>query len=124
MKILGIDYGSKRIGLAVSDEKGILARPLLTLKNSQLVISQIKEICQKEDVEKVIVGLPIRLKGGESLQTKEVKDFAKKLGQLLDLLIIFESEIFTTKIAKEVSRKKVDQRAAQIILQSFLDKQN
>lgn len=123
-KFLGIDYGARRIGLAVSDKDGILARPLLTLENNQSVANQIKDICQEEAVEKIIIGLPVRLKGGESLQTKEVKEFAGRLEKSLDLPIVFESEIFTTKIAREAGTKKVDERAAQIILQSFLDKQN
>lgn len=120
MRYLGIDYGSKRIGIALSDSQGHLAFPYGVVGR----IEDVFAVIRKENVSKVIVGLPIPLRGRESSETKAVRRFAAKLKHALRLPIEFESEMFTTKIAERYTAKeKADASAAALILQSYLDKQ-
>ena len=123
MRYLGIDYGDKRIGIALSDEQGILAFPFATIENGKGAIDQIKKICSEQEVEKIIVGLPISFGMRETEQTGKVRLFAKKVGKETGLTIEFENEILTSKMAgKEgVSRQKIDESSAAIILQSWID---
>lgn len=127
MRYLGIDYGSKRIGLALSDEKGLLAFPYKTLNgaNSDTIIKEIKKIISKENVEKIVIGLPFTLKSQMSFQAQKVRRFGEALSSLVQLPIVFENEIFTSRMAEKsgVSREKLDASAAALILQDFLDKQ-
>lgn len=124
MRYLGIDYGEKRIGLALSDEKGHIAFPYRTMPNVKTLFNDITGIAKKEGVEKIVVGLPIPFSGGESRQALEIKKFAERLKKELSVPIEFENEVLTTKMAERssVSRKHLDQSAAAIILQSHLDK--
>lgn len=125
MRYLGLDYGSKNIGLAISDEKGRIAFPYKVIYNNSKVFAEIKFIIKKEKVTKIIIGLPVPFSGKENLQTEEVKIFAKKLEQKIKMPIEFGNEILTTKSAKVGSTKEtVDSSAAAIILQSYLDKKN
>lgn len=133
MRILGIDYGEKRIGLAVSDEKETLASRFLTLENKSLKksIKEIKKIVSEENIKKIVVGIPIGFRG-DSEQTKAVRKFIGELKKNIDLPIIEINEIFTSKMAEENLReagmkdvkKVIDQEAARIILESYLDKGN
>ena len=119
MRYLGIDYGSKRIGIAVSDEGGIIAFPRAAVKTADDVVKTIG----LEKIGKVIVGLPMGAGGQETAQTKIVRAFAAALGKAVSLPIEFENEVLTTKIAERHSpRKAVDASAAALILQSYLDK--
>lgn len=119
MRYLGVDYGQKRIGLALSDSEGRLGLPYGTAQN----IDEVSLAAKKEGVGKIVIGLPMLLSGGESAQTREVRRFAIRLKKILQLPVEFESEIFTTKIAGRHSKKdKADASAAALILQSYLDK--
>lgn len=131
MRYLGIDYGDKRIGVALSDEQGILAFPFATVENGKGAIDQIKKICSEQEVEKIIVGLPISFGMRETEQTGKVRLFAKKLGKETGLTIEFENEILTSKMARQtarqagkkgVSKQKIDESSAAIILQSWMDR--
>jgi putative holliday junction resolvase len=128
MRYLGIDYGKKRIGLAISDEGGAIAFPRtqLTIYNSQLTIKSINDILKKEEVEKIVVGLPVTFGGKESAQTREARAFGEKLQKALQLPVEFENELLTTKMAFRggVAKNKVDAASAAILLQSYLDKIN
>lgn len=127
MKYLGIDYGDRRIGAAVSDEEGKIAFPLLqfTNKGFDLAARQIKKIIKKEEIAKVVIGLPVSLRGQETKQTKKTRKFAEKLKKAISISVEFENEMLTTKIARENSAKKsIDSSAAAIILQSYLDRMN
>lgn len=128
-RILAIDYGTKKIGLAISDETNKIALPFLNLEgqSQENFIKEIKEICQKEKIKEIILGLPKTLEGKEAKQAKKVKKFAQFLKKALDLPIIFEDERFTSKMAQkflERDKKKDDKVAAQILLQGYLDKEN
>jgi len=133
MRILGIDYGSKRIGLAISDEEGLLAFPYLTCETEKLKKERynlLKEICKKESVEKIVIGLPISFSGKEEQQARDTRGFAQDLKEALNLPVEFENEVLTTELAKrhfkgmgyKHVKVKLDASAAAIILQSYLDK--
>ena len=126
MRYLGIDYGKKRIGLALSDESGKLAFPLIQLTTyKQLTTKNLKRIIRENRVGVVVVGLPITFGGGESQQTKEVRVVGQKIENELKLKVEYENEILTTKMAEKsgVPKNKLDAVSAAIILQSYLDKQ-
>lgn len=124
MRHLGIDYGEKRIGLALSDPEGIIAMPYETIANSKSIAGYIAAIVKKESVGRIVVGLPIPFSGDESEQTRKVKKFIEKLKKLSEVGVDTENEIFTTKIAKSsgVSERHLDAASAALILQSYLDK--
>ena len=124
MKFLGVDYGDKRVGIAVSDESGIFAFPRAVLQNTGKIFDEIKKICAEEVIEKIIVGVPISFSGGQSAQAGKVFAFVKSLKSYIAIPIENENEIFSTKAALDMgaSKEKIDQSAAAIILQSYLDR--
>lgn len=134
MRILGLDYGKKRIGIAISDENQKYAFPYLTLENKgkNFVFAKIKMITETEKVEKIVMGFPLTLKGKTKEAAQDVQNFASRLKKFLNLPIILEDERLTSQLAgrllKENPQKKakqkstVDQQAAVIILQGYLDK--
>lgn len=120
MRYLGIDYGEKRIGLALSDEGGKIAMPYGVVNYFNKILS----ILKKEKVGKIVIGLPVGFSGQESAQTLETKKFAEALGKKVKLPIELENEVLSTKIASRFSAKdKIDASSAAVILQSYLDKQ-
>ena len=135
-KILGIDYGEKRIGLAISDEEKKYAFSRSALINDQAkdVVAAISEFCSKEQVIAIVVGLPLNQHGQPGPAARKVQDFAKLLGDNLKVEIFFEDERFSTTLATSLLkaagkntkkiRPLVDQDSARIILQTFLDKKN
>jgi len=132
-RILGLDVGDKRIGLAVSDELGITAQPAGTLIRSRTSedCEKIAELAREYEATLILVGLPKRLNGSESPQTKKVEDFIGRLEQHTDVQIRPWDERLTTKSAegslieanmrRKSRRKIVDSVAAQIMLQHHLD---
>lgn len=129
MRYLGIDYGDKKIGLAVSDVGGRIAFPKKTVFNSgdERIIEQIKSFIEEEDVSMVIVGLPLALSGKETEQTKKVLSFADELKKNIVLPIDFENEMLTTRLVEKsggVKKEHIDEAAAAVILQSYLDRVN
>lgn len=131
MRYLGIDYGSKRIGLSLSDPLLITAQPLKVLENTAVAFDEISKICSNYGVEKIIVGLPKTLKGKNSSATQKVIAFTNKLRQKIPhIKIVFYDERLSTaealKLTKgHISAKKqkeiIDKLAASYILQGFLD---
>jgi putative Holliday junction resolvase len=126
MKYLGIDYGEKKIGLAIADSETKIASPYKILINSKDISSKISEICYKEDIDKIIIGLPLTLKNSTSKQTKIVLNFIDKLKKIIDLPIIEQDERLSSGYAKELIKQMKtkhldDDVAAMIILQSYLD---
>ena len=126
MRYLGIDYGEKRVGLALSDEEGQIALPYRTVSNTKTLFNEIAAVIKQENVGRIVVGLPVPFSGGESEQTREVKKFIEKLKKLSGAPVDTENEIFTTKMAKDsgVQQEHLDKASAAIILQSYLDKKN
>lgn len=132
-RALGIDYGSVRIGLALSDELGMLAHPLETLKPDKQTLPRIVEIVRTKDVDTVVIGIPKTMKGELGPAAEEAQAFAGKLRSLLPVPLIEWDERLTTVAAhralQEAGKKTrqtrgyVDQVAAQMILQGYLDQQ-
>jgi putative Holliday junction resolvase len=135
-RILAIDLGTKRTGLAVTDPLKILANPLETIETSQLM-AYLKSYCTKEEVETLVLGLPTRLNGQDNEMTPRVMKLKEELEKAFpDLKIALVDERFTSKIAmqsmiamgsKKKDRKEkagnLDKVSAAIILQSYLERQ-
>lgn len=126
MRYLGIDYGSRRIGLALSDEEGRIAFPRHTLQrlSDAQAVRKIAALVKKERIGTVVVGLPWGLDGNDTDQTRAARSFGEKLGRALVIPIAYENEMFTTRMAHAsgADKKHVHESSAALILQSFLDK--
>jgi len=122
MKVLGVDYGKKWVGMAISDDERKMAFPYETLENNFKLFSRLNEIIKKEGVYKIIIGLPLNKKMKATNQTTEVENWAEKLIKEVDLPIDFENEIFTSKVADKYEAKNRHSAAAAILLQSYLDR--
>ena len=132
-RILSIDYGTSRVGFAVSDPLHIIATPLKTIKNksNQDLLKQIGLIVKEYAIKSIVLGLPLGLNGEETKQTQTVKIFSETL-EKNNYKVIFEDERLTTVLAKkEIIKQKIstgknksliDQVAAAFILQNYLDK--
>ena len=125
MKYLGMDYGDKHIGIAISDEDGKFAFPRVVLDNNlDKVLFFLKEFIETEKVGEIILGLPLNFSMGETKQTKKVREFAEILKNNLDIEVAFQNEILSTKEVQKgggASSKMIDASSAALILQSFLD---
>src|SRR3989344_1039579 len=127
MRYLGIDYGSKRIGVALSDEEGRVAFPHSVVVNNSRAIATIAELIEGSGAGGVVVGESSNFKGERNKIQNEIDDFVKKLeAKEMDFEVIFEPEFLTSVQARAImgENKKNDASAAAIILQSFLDGQN
>ena len=132
-RVLGIDYGDSRIGLAMSDPLKIIASPFNTIRNegNEKCLQVFQSLIKEKDVEAIVVGLPIGLKGQETVQTKKVREFVSLL-YALNLPIRLEDERLSSvsaeksmiqqKIKTGHNKGMIDQRAAAILLQQYLDR--
>jgi putative holliday junction resolvase len=133
-RYLGLDVGNRRIGVAVSDELGLTAQPVMTLERKRGRrddLRSLARLCRRFGVAGIVVGNPILLSGEAGSQAAKVQAFAAELGQLTGLPIHLWDERLTTHEAHQIlyeagherqkHRKVVDQVAAVLILQSFLD---
>ena len=135
-RILGVDYGERRIGLAISDALGMIANPLPTItrrRGKRPPIAEIERIAAEREVEAIVVGLPLDEHGDESAWTAEVRAFGEKLGERAALPVHFVDERMTSARAERVIREsglprhkreekgRVDATAAVFILQHHLD---
>lgn len=133
-KLLGLDVGTKTIGLALSDRTRMLATPMKTLVKSKVLINveELQGVIHAEDVVGLVIGLPLNMNGTEGPRCDSVRDFAKNIGAHIDLPICFWDERLSTvaatdmMIEADLSRKKqkllVDKIAASLILQPALDR--
>jgi putative Holliday junction resolvase len=133
MRILGLDYGDRRIGVAICDELGMTARGITTVvrKNRDADLAAIAGFVERFGVEKIVIGYPLRLDGSEGIQCDKVNRFARRLETRLSIPVIRRDETLSTKEAEEPLRKTgvrrekrrgiVDRLAASIILQGYLD---
>ena len=132
-KILGLDFGGKNIGVAISDELGLTAQPIETIKRKSLKedLRYISNLVKKHQIIKIVVGLPRNMNGSLGNQARKVLTFAERLQKELDLPVITWDERLSTVavtrvlIDADISRKKrkrlVDKLAAAYILQGYLD---
>jgi putative Holliday junction resolvase len=131
-KILGVDFGTVRVGLALSDDWGMFAAPLETVPRVHAV-KRIQEIIQQHDIRILVLGMPRNMNGTYGPRAEEVRAFALQIQKQIAAEIKFVDERLTTQaveklmIHADVSRKRrkevVDQLAAQQILQTYLDMQ-
>jgi putative Holliday junction resolvase len=136
MRVLGVDPGSRRIGLALSDEDGIIASPLGTVqvKAREQGAREVAALAAEHQVCTIVVGLPLRLDGSEGEAVRLARWFAERLGTLTKLPIELWDERMSTLAAERALRSagvrgsaqrgKVDRVAAALLLQSFLDAQH
>jgi len=126
-KILGIDYGDSRIGIAISDSENRIALPykIIENKDEEFFVHELKYVCKKESIDKIIVGLPLALSGEETVQTKKVRDVVETLKREFTVPVETEDERMSSKLAGiMVGNNKDDANAAAIILQGYLDRQS
>ena len=126
MRYLGVDYGTKRVGIAVSDEGGTLAFPYAILDNNKALLGKIEDICSRESIETIVVGESVDYKGNPNIVMKEIEQFIIELRSRVTVPIITEREFLTTQQARffQQEKERVDDSAAAIILQSYLDRKN
>ncbi len=126
MRLLGIDYGTKRVGLALSDESGRFAFPYQVLINTgdQKVANDIAAICQKEGVTQIVLGESRDYRGEANPVMKQITSFQKQLAEKTGLPIILEPEFLTSAEAERLQGKTAehDASAAALILKSYIDR--
>jgi putative holliday junction resolvase len=127
MRVLALDYGSARCGCALSDPSGTIATPLGTVErpDSRRGMRDLGELVREREVELVVVGLPLSLRGTDTAQTLAARDFAQRLSRQLpdDVAVELHDERFTTRLAQRTPAIPVaseDSRAAAHLLESWL----
>lgn len=133
-RIIGIDYGRKRVGVAVSDPLGIFASALETVHSAK-IIEYLKNYAQKETIVRFVVGYPVNMNGAPSEAAKDVDVFLKHLAKAFqDVPVVLEDERFTSVLAHRAmidggmkkqdrrNKESVDKISAAIILQSYMDR--
>lgn len=135
MRILGLDYGSKTVGVAMTDALGMTVQPYKTIqrdRESKLrqTLSEIAEIVEQYQIEKIVMGLPLNMDDTEGDRAAKTRDFAEKLKLRVAIPIEFTDERLTTMEAEEIldqsgiprseQKKVIDQVAAQLILEQYL----
>ena len=133
MKVLGLDYGEARIGVAVSDALGMLATPLDTIceKDRQKQLEKTAEVARLHGVEKLVVGYPKHMDGTVGHRAVYTEEFAKELSSILDIpYVMWDERLSSTEahrilesggVSGKKRKTKVDKIAAVIILQGYLD---
>ena len=123
-RFLGVDFGAKRIGIAVSNPEGTIAFPREIVRGGAGAAERILAIAKEEGMATIVVGLPLGQGGNDTDQTMRVRAFVRELRRATAMPIEFENEIFTTRMAHAsgVKKDRLDASAAAIILQSYLDK--
>ena len=124
MKVLALDYGSARTGVAVSDPTGTLARPLEVVEHASTTagLKRLAELVEREGVERIVVGLPVTLRGERGAQAEETEAFVSALGAVTAVPIESFDERFTTKLAEaQPSEAPSDAVAAAHLLSTYLE---
>ncbi len=131
MRYLAIDYGTKRTGLAVCDRAETITSPLTVIQGQKGLLKKIAEIVEKEDIEAVVLGLPLNMDGSEGNQTKLVLKFGKQLQNCLKIPVLLQDErlssfsaeekLNSAKYTRRKRKKCLDAIAAAEILKSFLE---
>lgn len=129
-KILAIDYGERKIGLAISDDEQGFAftHQVLDNKNLNYVTQQLQSICQEENIEEIIIGLPLSLSGEEKSMAKSVRNFVYQLTGTLTLPVSLEDERMTSSLSEELlktvarsgKKDQIQMESARILLDDVL----
>ena len=132
-RLLGIDPGSKNIGIAICDERKVVATPLKIIKkkNFQILLKEIKDIIKENDIKGVVIGNPINMDGSSSKSSQSASDFAKNLSKNITIPIVLWDERLSSEGSFKITRdldtnvtnrvKKLDKNAAAFILQGAID---
>lgn len=138
MRILGLDYGQKTVGVAISDENAIIAQPLETIERKhenklRQTFARIEAIIEQYNVDKIVLGLPKMMNNTEGVRVELTKEFAENLERRTGIAIELEDERLTTVEANRIleetgvpvsgRKEHIDKMAAAIILQSYLDRE-
>jgi len=135
MRILGLDYGSVRVGVAISDPCGIIAQPkgFIKAEPKKECVAEIDKICSDLNVEKIVIGLPLHMSGEEGASAVAARELGVAIQDKINIPIFFIDERLTTVSAEkalmeanvkgEKKKEKVDSVAAAIILQLYLDRE-
>ena len=135
MRYLGLDYGSKTLGVSLSDETATIASVLKTIRYSEekVLLNELKSIIEEFNIKEVILGLPLNMNGSDSVRGAETFEFKKKIEDNLKVKVHLQDErlstteaeklLIQTKIRRKNRKKVIDSLAAVIILQTFLDKE-
>jgi len=126
MRLLGIDYGTKRVGIALSDKSGSFAFPNCVLKNDENLFKNISDICRREEVKKIILGQSLNYKGEVNPIMKDAELLKLDIEETLHIPVEYESEFLTSVEAERIQGrgKMLDASAAALILKSYIDKHN
>lgn len=133
MKHLGIDYGTKRIGVAVSDDTGSIAFPLTVVESGPKALEEVANIARVNSVEAIVIGESRNYKNEPNEVMEDIEQFKADIGELTGLPVVYELELLTSAMAarqfapdgsrkKNPSQEKLDAAAAALILQGYLDK--
>ncbi|HEX9866934.1 MAG TPA: Holliday junction resolvase RuvX [Acidimicrobiia bacterium] len=128
---LGVDFGTTRVGLAISDPLGLTARPLSVVPRS-VVLDEVVNLVKEQDIGTIVVGLPTGLSGGEGVSATEARKLAEEIRTVTGVDVVMVDERFTSRLAevallesgmkRRKRRETVDKVAAAIILQDYLDR--
>ena len=124
MRVLALDYGSARCGVAVSDPSGTLATPLepVLRPGTRRGLERLAQLVRELGAGRVVVGLPISLSGGDSAQTRETRAFADRLRAAVDVPVELYDERFTSSLAQQAGgTASLDSRAAAVLLDEWLN---
>lgn len=132
-RLMALDYGSVRIGVAVSDLTGTLAQPVGNVDARGDVLAQLRELCQRYQVERIVIGLPRHLNGSEGESARLARELGESIRTQLQREVVYLDERLTSAAAERLlleadlsrqkRRAKVDRLAAALILQNYLDSQ-
>lgn len=128
-KILSVDFGKKRVGIAISDPDQIVANklPLLEVKDTEHAIKKLLETIQKYDATTLLFGLPLNADGEETQMSSEIRNVAEKIREQFDGEIIFRNEFYSSAYTHDMTeehkfvRKQFDSEVARMMLQNYLD---
>jgi putative Holliday junction resolvase len=130
-RLLAIDFGSRRIGLALSDPLQIIARPFAVLINDESIFQKLSQIVADEKISRIIVGLPVNMEGEDTPKTLEVRRFTEDLKKKVAIPIEFWDERYTSEEARKVlqdmriephqNKNHIDKVAASLILRDYMD---
>jgi putative Holliday junction resolvase len=124
LRVLALDYGAARCGVAVSDPTGTLATPLepVLRPGTKAGLRRLIELVAELGAERIVVGLPVSLGGGDSAQTRETRQFADRLQAVVDVPVELYDERFTTSLAERAGGSAaLDSRAAAVLLDEWLN---
>jgi putative Holliday junction resolvase len=123
-RVLALDHGSARCGVAVSDPTGTIVTPLAAIErpDTRKGMARVRQAIEEAGAERVVVGLPVSLSGGDSDQTRAARAFAERLAEQVKVPVETYDERFTTRIAeRRGGRADEDSRAAAVLLETWLE---